>query len=82
MSGRPPQSYQAQPLQARVSVLADDNVIGPTMPSGLVISTIALVISMSVCDGVGSRTSLSAVILQLAAKVRFSQVLMTSRSRG
>jgi hypothetical protein len=37
-----------------VPVLADDDVVVHEMPSGAAMSTVALVIWMSACDGVGS----------------------------
>ncbi len=52
--GRMTASDQLQPLQARMPVLADDDVIVHGMPSRVAIWTIALVIWISACDGVGS----------------------------
>ncbi len=45
---------QFHPPQARMPVLADDDVSCTDMPSGVAMSTIALVIWMSACEGVRS----------------------------
>jgi hypothetical protein len=45
---------QPQPLQTRVPVLADNDVVVHGIPNGVATSTIACVIVMSACDGVGS----------------------------
>ena len=52
--GRMTASDQLQPLQTRMPVLADDMWSCTEMPSGVAIWTIALVIWISACDGVGS----------------------------
>jgi hypothetical protein len=50
---RPTSLNQLQSSQTCVTILADDEVVVDGMPSGVAIWTIALVIWISGCDGVG-----------------------------
>jgi len=52
--GRMTASDQLQPLQTRMPVLADDNVVVHGNAERVATWTIALVIWISACDGVGS----------------------------